>query len=441
MPNAAHRPARPVRPVSTAVILVRFAAAGVVGVIILAALFVWDLKEDQLESELLSARQITAVLAKGVIEPQLAPSIARGDRKAVASLDAAVRSYVLSVPLVRVKLWAATGEVLYSTEARLIGHTYPLRPEQLAAIRGHGVESAMSTLARPENSFETAYGQLVEVYAGVRDREGHEFLFEAYFSMGPLARPGMASWLRDAAAALVALVALQLAQVPFGWFLARRVRRHQEDRDQLVRQAADASAAERRRIVADLHDGVVQELNGISYLLDAAGSTAGADDGQPAVAAGMGARLRGSVAALRGLLIDIYPPDLDHAGLAAAMDEMADQLRRDGIRVHLHVTDVGALPDRDAALLFRAARELLHNVAAHSGATEVTVRAGCRDGVGWLVVGDNGHGFDPAPTERPGTGHFGLRVLNDLVTAAGGRLIVRSTRGRGTTVRAEVPHR
>jgi len=60
-----------------------------------------------------------------------------------------------------------------------------------------------------------------------------------------------------------------------------------------------------------------------------------------------------------------------------------------------------------------------------------------------LDVVDDGVGFDPEDAARtaPGSQHFGLRSLRDLVAVAGGDLQVRSTLGAGTHVRLEVSAR
>jgi two-component system NarL family sensor kinase len=53
-------------------------------------------------------------------------------------------------------------------------------------------------------------------------------------------------------------------------------------------------------------------------------------------------------------------------------------------------------------------------------------------------VGDDGRGFDPEslPAEN---GHFGLRMMSDLVEEAGGELDVDSAPGEGTRLRARIP--
>jgi signal transduction histidine kinase len=63
----------------------------------------------------------------------------------------------------------------------------------------------------------------------------------------------------------------------------------------------------------------------------------------------------------------------------------------------------------------------------------VSVRLRCGDGRLWIEVRDDGVG---GADFRSGSG---LRGLADRVEALGGKLVVASARGAGTTVRAEVP--
>jgi nitrate/nitrite-specific signal transduction histidine kinase len=71
-------------------------------------------------------------------------------------------------------------------------------------------------------------------------------------------------------------------------------------------------------------------------------------------------------------------------------------------------------------------------VDSHQGTGEPWVR---------LVITDDGVGLDPAKMDRPAEGHLGLRLLVDRVESLGGKLLVTSAVGRGTTIQAELPAR
>jgi two-component system, NarL family, sensor kinase len=227
--------------------------------------------------------------------------------------------------------------------------------------------------------------------------------------------------------------------------VARRLQRGYRERERLLASAIEASDAERRRIAADLHDGVVQDLAGVAF-----GLAPAADDlGRRGDAEHAGAlrdatvRLRQAIRDLRSMLVELHPPRLESAGLEPALSDLLSPLEAEGIRTELHVDDSAALPSDADALIYRTAREAVRNVRAHAGASTVRValtRPG-RD-VARLVVEDDGRGFDAADRERSRqAGHVGLTLLEDLVRQADGRLDLRSAPGEGTTVELEVPTR
>jgi signal transduction histidine kinase len=77
--------------------------------------------------------------------------------------------------------------------------------------------------------------------------------------------------------------------------------------------------------------------------------------------------------------------------------------------------------------------EALANVAKYAHARTAAVRVRCEGGLLRVEVADDGVG---GADETLGSG---LRGLADRVEALDGRLLVSSTAGAGTTVRAELP--
>jgi two-component system NarL family sensor kinase len=428
-------------PISTVGLLVRFTAAGLIVLLSLAALIAFVARQAGIEQATESARQVTYVTARGVVEPRLDAAVIAGEPAALTAFDQAMRKYVLQGSLVRVKLWNADGRIVYSDEPRLIGQQFPLGPEEQEALQRQGSSaSEVSDLSRPENKFEIPYKKLLEVYVGVRGTNGEPMLFEAYFEYQAVTEAGQAAWRRFAPPSLGALLVLELVQIPFAWSLARRVQRQQRDRERLLQHAVDASDAERRRIAGELHDGVVQELTGLNYALDAMRLGHPTEGQRAELIADSASRLRGSIGSLRSLLVDIYPPNLAEEGLTSALAELAAGLERAGIEVRLETDGADELPPAVAALLFRTAQEVVRNVAAHSGAGEVLIKAGRSDGRAVLIVDDDGRGFDESRLgERSSNGHLGLRSIGDLLAESGGTLTVRAAPGQGTRVEAEVP--
>jgi signal transduction histidine kinase len=201
-----------------------------------------------------------------------------------------------------------------------------------------------------------------------------------------------------------------------------------------------ASDVERRRIARDLHDGVVQDLAGLGYALSAIA------EGLPAQPACEPARdgtrkaigiLRRDVDALRTLVTDIYPPELEQGQLVPAISAMLRTVGRDGPRTSLTAPgDLDVDLSADASvLLYRVVREAVRNAVKHARASTIEVSLCAQEDRVTVEVVDDGVGL---AGEAP-SGHFGLRLLADTVRDAGGRFALESTPGHGVLVRASLP--
>lgn len=422
--------------------MLQFVVTGLVALALVAVGTTWLSRRAATVEALWDARVQANTLGTKVIAPNLSDGVLTGDAVAMARLDSVVRSRVLLNPVVRVKLWSSDGRIVYSDERRLIGSTYALGAHEQEALRTGTTKARVSDLDEPENRFERAAGPLLEVYLPVRTPSGVPLLFETYSRYSSVTQRSRDIWLAFVPITFGALLLLQLVQVPLAWSMARRLRQGQDERERLLRRAITASDAERRRIAGDLHDGVVQELAGASFVLAGAADRANAI-GEPEVSGALhraAGGVRQSIRALRSLLVEIYPPNLRTAGLAAALSDLLAPLSSRGIESGLHLPTELDLPEEVEALVFRVAQEAIRNVAAHAGACRVDVRLVTASGRAVLTVSDDGLGFDPATLTDPRrSGHFGLVVLRDLAADAGGELQVDSAPGGGTRIRLEVP--
>jgi signal transduction histidine kinase len=238
-----------------------------------------------------------------------------------------------------------------------------------------------------------------------------------------------------------ALLLLQLLQLPLAYRMARRLQENRQEREALLLRALAASDTERRRIASDLHDGVVQDLAGTSYALAAAADRIDGDAPDVSDALRDGARqTRRSIRQLRSLLVDIYPPDLHRAGLAAALSDLVAPLESRGVHARVELPPGLRLEPNAEALMFRTAQEALRNVMTHSKAANVDVSVVLDTSHAGLAIADDGRGFSNAQAQAArDDGHLGLRVLADMARDAGGKLDIDSEPGRGTRVWLEVP--
>lgn len=382
-------------------------------------------------------RSRTESLARTVLEPNLSAALLDGDPTAIERLDAIVDERVLDGSTLRVKLWDANGLVVYSDEHRLIGERYDFDDDKISSLRSGQVVSEVSSLDGPENRFETA-GQALEVYLPVKGPDGESLLFESYYAMSAV--DASSSRIRAEFAPIVigALLVMQAMHFGLAWGLNRRLRRGQAERERLLHRAIESSMLERRRIAADLHDGVVQDLAGTSFAISAAAETASHTSPELAKdlrSASLGTRR--SLQSLRSLLVDIYPPNLTSQGLEAALVDLLAPASALGIHTDLMVTGEVDRSLETTGLVYRVIQEATRNVFRHAEAGTIAVSVTADDESTVATVVDDGRGFD-AGTGSP-AGHFGLRLLTDLVDDAGARLEVDSTPGSGTAIRLEVP--
>jgi two-component system, NarL family, sensor kinase len=417
--------------------VLQFALSGLAIVVLLGLAGVELLRHAGNTQALKDAKNNTQIAARGVVEPNLTPGVMRGDPAALGRFDRIIRSSVLQPPIVRVKIWTETGRIVYSDEARLIGQRYDLKADDKAVIATGGVDAEVSDLSRPENRFERGHGKLIEVYSGIRGPGGRKLMFEAYEKASSVTASSRKLWLTFAPALIGGLLLLQLLQLPLARSLVRRVRRAGEEREALLRRAVDASDQERRRLAAVLHDGVVQDLTGVSYGL----SAASAKGAVPATLAGEASSdLRGAVHQLRSLLVDLYPGGLHGTDLRSALSEIALQLERQGVSTTLDIDFAEPLEPETEELVYRAVREGARNVVKHAGAGHAHIRLSTTPSHAVLELEDDGRGL-PADEEAdgPGEGHFGLALLHDLLAESGGALELSQADTGGALLHVEVP--
>jgi PAS domain S-box-containing protein len=198
------------------------------------------------------------------------------------------------------------------------------------------------------------------------------------------------------------------------------------------RRIVENSAAVRRQVARDLHDGAQQRLITVLIGLQLAREEIEANPvrAHQLLDDAVG-QTQGAIDELRELAAGLHPPILTYRGLVVAVEDLA-------ARAVLPVTVAGSLPQRlpevveTNAYFFVA--EALTNTVKHSRATGAEVTIGVDDATLSVEVRDDGIGGAGVN----GTGS-GLAGLADRVGALGGRLVLRSPRGRGTTLRAEIP--
>jgi len=195
----------------------------------------------------------------------------------------------------------------------------------------------------------------------------------------------------------------------------------------------EASDTERRRLERNLHDGAQQRLvsMAVGLRLVQAKMLDSPEEAEELLDT-LSQELSEAQTELRELAQGIHPAVLTERGLGPALEVLAARAPLD---VELGVDLPARLPEPVETAAYYTVSEALANVAKHAEACSAAVRVECLDGRIVVEIADNGDGG--ADADR-GTG---LRGLRDRVETLDGELVVDSSPGRGTVVRAALPVR
>jgi len=210
----------------------------------------------------------------------------------------------------------------------------------------------------------------------------------------------------------------------------------------LAGRLINAQEVARAGFARDLHDGMSQELAGVSMLVNALKSSSGHIQDVPTQQAlsRLQDETRGILERVHRLSHELHPANLRLLGLAATLQAHCNEVARlHGVQVN--VTTDGDLRDvhtETAVSLFRIAQESLQNGVEHGGARQFTVSLTRSAEHVELTVTDDGRGFDLEAVRRDGRG-LGLVSIEERAHAVGGDVQIVTGPGAGTTIRVRCP--
>jgi len=199
---------------------------------------------------------------------------------------------------------------------------------------------------------------------------------------------------------------------------------------------------ERSRLARDLHDEIGQLLTALKIDLQEV------QHGE--VGQALAGPLKDSLelvdqllSQVRTLALDLRPSLLDDLGLVPALRWYGNrQARRNGWELSITVEGmVGRIPAAIEVACFRVVQEALTNIAKYAEAKTIDLVLRRRHQEIMLVVQDDGVGFDVAAARRRAQigESMGLLGMEERVRLAGGRLMVSSAPGQGSTLEFHFP--
>ncbi len=144
---------------------------------------------------------------------------------------------------------------------------------------------------------------------------------------------------------------------------------------------------------------------------------------------------------LHRLAVNLRPASLDHIGLVMTLRQYISEFNRQynsSVDFEAVGVDDTRLPSDIETTIFRIVQETLTNVILHAQAKHVDILLSLRNRQVTLVVEDDGIGF--TPTSLDASDHLGLFGMRERVEMLGGKLMLESAPGKGTTIKVEIPY-
>lgn len=254
-------------------------------------------------------------------------------------------------------------------------------------------------------------------------------------------------------AGVLLLIIIVLAILGFTWYTTLKSKRklatqkelllqeelknhRQQEKLNLYNAMLQGEERERSRIARDLHDGLGGMLASVKLKLSAVANTVGKHERNEESTMDLYTiihQLDHSASELRRLARNMMPESLLYMGLEAALGDLCHAMAHPRMQVNFQATDLHKNYQQSFLIaVYRIVQELLANVIKHSEATEVWVHCTQENDQFYIMVEDNGKGFDPKDDLLNKKG-MGISNIRNRIELLNGQLEIDSSLGKGAS--------
>jgi PAS domain S-box-containing protein len=212
------------------------------------------------------------------------------------------------------------------------------------------------------------------------------------------------------------------------------------ERKLLEKEITEIAHRERRRIGSDLHDGLGQELTGISLLLRSlAQRTRSNHEPHDAELDEIIGLVNHAIQTTRTMAMGMSPVTLEYGGIVSALLSLAAWTRSTlgcEVRLRRALRHPVTLDEANSTHLYLIAQEAILNAVKHGEARSILVTLSTTNDVVSLAISDDGIGIANGP--RLGEG-MGLKIMEYRASVMGGSLQIKQRKGGGTRVHCVCP--
>ena len=211
---------------------------------------------------------------------------------------------------------------------------------------------------------------------------------------------------------------------------------------QLTRMKVIAAENERMHLSRELHDEFLQFLVAFKIRGKLLAEETDGEERERAWAV-IADEILDAIQGVKRMIRGLRSPKLEQQGLVSALATLFRDARKvHGVTIHASLRLRWVADELDPVTvlaLYRIVQEAVTNAATHARVSEAAVTLRSEDGMIIAEIRDEGCGFELPDPGAPDDGHIGLVGMRERAEAVGGSLTLRTSPGKGTTVRAAVP--
>jgi len=372
-------------------------------------------------------------------------------------LDRELRSFLAPFDIFKIKVFNAETRIIYSTDSKIIGILDPDNEKLLKALGGSLVSKYESKdSAWDLDNEERTNVEIVETYVPIRGLSGKIIgSFEIYKDVTPKIKMAKETMMRAGAVLIftvlfvfsVLMFVIRRATIVIDthttdlMHINKRLTQEVEERICLQKEILSVSEQEQRRIGRELHDGLGQQLTGISFMSKALGrklnnkSLVESADAEQIVKL-----INQTIDQVRGLSRGLHPVDVENKGLASVLKELATSAKTlFGIQcVFQDDQTISINDDTMTVQLYRIVQEAISNAFKHGKANHVQVKLASSQDHLTLTVENDGLVF---PAEKIKEKGMGLHIMKYRAEMIGGTFCIERGGEGGTIVTCVFPNK
>ena len=211
--------------------------------------------------------------------------------------------------------------------------------------------------------------------------------------------------------------------------------------EEKVRAASlmEGQEGERKRLAADLHDGIGQMLTGLRLHSEKVKSFDFTNIKQAKSFDELQNLIQETIEATRTVSFSLAPSVLSDFGVVPAIRILTEQVSKmTSMSFKLQAEKINRLPEAIETSLYRITQEAIHNAVKYAKSTLINIQISENESFVKLVISDNGEGFDLKSAKKTMRGS-GLKNMQARAELLNGMFKIQSKIGKGTNIKIEIP--